>query len=51
MLKKRLIAVAAGLALLLAVTGSSGIVADALGLSVTPQAHACNSPSSGGGGC
>ena len=51
MLKKRLIAVVAGLALLAAVTGSSGIMADALGLAVTPQAYACNSGGSAGGGC
>ena len=51
MLRKRIIAVMAGLALLAAVAGSSGIVADSLGLSVTSQVHACNAPGSGGGGC
>lgn len=50
MFRKRLIAVIAGLALLAAVTGSS-VVADTLGLSVTPQVHACQSGSSAGGGC
>lgn len=50
MFRKRLIAVIAGLALLAAVTGSS-VVADVLGLSGTPQAHACGNPSSSGGGC
>ena len=51
MLRKRIIAVMAGLALLVAVAGSSGIVADSLGLSVTSQAHACQNSSSSGGGC
>jgi hypothetical protein len=47
--KKRIFALAAGLALLMAIVGSSGIVADAVGLAVTPQAHACNSSGAGGG--
>lgn len=51
MLKKRLIAVITGIALLLAVAGVSGVVADSLGLSVTAPAHACNSGSPSGGGC
>lgn len=51
MLKKRIIAVVAGLALLAAATGSSGIVADSLGLSVTAPAYACSSGGSSGGGC
>ncbi len=51
MLKKRIIAVVAGAALLIAVVGSSGIVADSLGLSVTSAAHACQNSSSSGGGC
>ena len=51
MLKKRLISVVAGIALLAAVLGSTGIVADAFGLQVTPHAHACQDPSSSGGGC
>ncbi|MCB0194427.1 MAG: hypothetical protein KDJ65_20930 [Anaerolineae bacterium] len=51
MLKKRIVAIIAGLALLAAVAGSSGIVADSIGLSVTPSAHACNNGSSTGGGC
>jgi hypothetical protein len=50
MLKRRIAAVVAGLALLLAVAGSAGIVADSQGLSVTSSAHACN-PSGAGGGC
>ena len=51
MLKKRIIAVLTGLALLAAVAGSVGIVADEAGLSVTAPAHACGNPSTGGGGC
>lgn len=50
MLKKRIVAVLAGLALLAAVTGS-GIVADSFGLSVTAPAHACSAPGGAGGGC
>ncbi len=49
MLKKRLVALVTGLALLLAVAGVSG-VADSLGFSATSQAHAC-SPQGSGGGC
>ena len=51
MLKKRIIAVLTGLALLAAVVGSSGVVADSLGLSATSQVHACNATSGSGGGC
>lgn len=51
MFKQRIIKVVVGLALLAAVAGSSGLVADSLGLAVTSPAHACNEPSSGGGGC
>jgi hypothetical protein len=51
MFKKRIVAVVAGLALLLAVAGASGVVADSLGLPVTPQAFACPSGSGSGGGC
>lgn len=51
MLKKRLISVLAGLALLATIAGTTGIVADAFGLTVTGQAHACSSAGSSGGGC
>lgn len=51
MLKQRIFAVAVGIALLLAVAGTSGIVADSLGLGVTSAAHACVNGSSSGGGC
>jgi hypothetical protein len=49
MLKKRVVAFVTGLALLLAVAGASGVVADSLGFAVTSPAHACNAQSSGGG--
>ena len=48
--KKRIIAVVAGIALLLAVAGVSGVAADSFGLSVTPHAFACPNGSSSGGG-
>ncbi len=51
MLKNRIIAVVAGLAMLVGVAGSTGIIADAFGLPVTSQADACNSTSTSGGGC
>ena len=50
MFKKRFIAVVAGLALLAAVTGT-GLVADGLGVNITPAAHACTPTGTGGGGC
>lgn len=50
MLKKRIVAVLAGLALLAAVTGS-GIVANSMGWAVTSQTHACSSSGTGGGSC
>jgi len=51
LLKQRIIKVIVGLALLAAVAGSTGIVADSLGHSVTPQVHACASGGTSGGGC
>lgn len=57
MLKQRLIAVLTGIALMMAVAGVSGVVADSLGLSVTSPAYACGSSgchcngSGSGGGC
>lgn len=51
LLKKRIVSVLAGLALLAAVAGSVGIVADEIGVPLTTPAHACSSPSSAGGGC
>jgi hypothetical protein len=51
MLKRRLIAVVVGIALTMAVAGASTVVADALGLAVTPQVQACNTGASSGGGC
>lgn len=49
--KKRIIAALTGIALLLAVTGMSGVAADSLGLSVTSPAHACQPTGGSGGGC
>lgn len=51
MLKQQVIKIIVALALVAAVTGASGIVADTLGLSVTPQTFACPSSSGSGGGC
>ena len=51
MLKQRIVAVLTGLALLIASTGSAGIIADSLGQPITPQVFGCESPSSSGGGC
>lgn len=51
MLKQRLIVVIASIALLLAVAGVSGVVADSFGLAGTTAVHACNNAGSSGGGC
>jgi hypothetical protein len=51
MLRKRLISLIAGIIVMLAVTGVSGIVADSLALTVTPHAYACEASGSAGGGC
>ena len=51
MLKKYVVRFIVAVALLVAVTGSSGLVADSLGLDLTPAAHACQTAGSGGGGC
>ena len=50
-LKKRIGIALASLAILAVIAGSSGIVADSLGLSVTSPAHACHEGSGSGGGC
>lgn len=50
-MKRRIVTIITGLALLLAVAGSVGIAADSVGLSVTSQTHACNTSSASGGGC
>ena len=50
MLKKRMISVLLGLALLASV-GVSGLVADAFGLEWTESVHACSSGGSSGGEC
>ena len=51
MLKKYTVRLIVAIALLIAVTGSSGLVADSLGLDLTPAAHACQTSGNGGGGC
>lgn len=51
MLKQRLIKFVVALALLAAAAGSTGIVADGLGVAITPVVHACSTSSSSGGGC
>ena len=51
MLKRRIIALVTGIVLLMAVMGISGVVADSLGLDITPQTYACSQGSGGGGGC
>jgi hypothetical protein len=51
MLKQYVIKVLVGVALLLAVAGSVGVVADELGWTVTPGVFACQNSGSSGGGC
>lgn len=48
MFKHHLLAVIMAVALILAATGTAGLVADALGLPMTPQAYACGGGGSGG---
>ena len=50
MFKQRMFKVITALALLAALAGGSGILADTLGFELTPQAHASDCPG-GGGGC
>ncbi len=49
--KKNIVKVFVTLSLLVALTGGTGVVADAFGLNLMGQAHACNSQGSSGGGC
>jgi hypothetical protein len=51
MLKKRIVNLVIAMALLAAVVGGSGVVADSFGLSTTPRAYACPASGGGGGGC
>jgi len=51
MLKQRLLKLVIALALMVAATGASSVVADSLGLSATSPVFACDNPSSSGGGC
>jgi len=49
MFKKQFITIAIALALTLAATGVSTVIADSLGWAITPTAQACNGQGSGGG--
>ena len=51
MLKKRILTAITAVALMVAITGASGVVADQLGFEMTPAAHACSSGGGGGGNC
>jgi len=51
MLKQRLFRLIVAAALLLGAAGASSVVADSLGLSVTPSTFACDAPDNSGGGC
>ncbi len=50
MLKRRIVAILAGVALLAAVAGIPSIIADSVGYPVTTPAYACD-PQGTGGGC
>jgi hypothetical protein len=50
-MKRQLVAVLTSIALLLAVSGASGVVGDALGYGFTAQVYACNNGGHSGGGC
>ena len=47
--KRRLFTLVAGLALAVVLASSGTVIADTLGMSITPQVHACGG--TGGGGC
>ena len=47
--KRRLFTLVAGLALAMVLASSGAMIADTLGMSITPQVHACGVSS--GGGC
>jgi len=51
MLRKRLISLLVAFTLMLTVVSASGIVADSLGITLTPSAFACQQGSGSGGGC
>ena len=51
MLKRRFFSVVTAVAIALATIGAIPVVADSLGLSVTPQASACEASGTSGGGC
>ncbi len=49
MVKQRIKTIAIAVALMLALTGVSGIIAESLGISVTQPVFACNDPGTSGG--
>ena len=51
MIRKRLVSLFVAFALLLGAVGASGIVADSLGMTLTPAAFACQYGDGVGGGC
>ena len=51
MIKRKVVAVFVGVALLVTMFGTTGILADAVGFEVTQTAHACSGNGGGGGGC
>ena len=51
MITKNITKFIVAIALTLAVTFGSGIVAEEIGVSVTPTVHACVSSGTSGGGC
>ncbi len=51
MLKHRLIKLVIALALMIAATGASSIVADSFGLEGSPPVFACDDAGDSGGGC
>ncbi len=51
MLKRRVYSLIIAGVLMAVLMGASGVVADSLGLDLTPQAFACNEGGAGGGGC
>jgi hypothetical protein len=51
MLKQRLLKLVIALALMVAATGASSVVADSLGFSTASPAFACEDAGTSGGGC
>ena len=51
MLKNYVAKIVIGFAFVVALTTGGGIVAEEMGMTITSEAHACESPGSSGGGC